>query len=515
LVKVIVDSAVYGSIQPSLDRYRMDVESSGFSVNITQTGLLSDMTPEGVRASLQQDQSQGLVGALLVGDVSEAWFEVEDHKFPTDMYYMDLDGIWFDLNNNGVYDARGGNFAPEIWVGRLKVSTIEGDQAALLNSYFNKNHAYRNGLFNIPWWRSLLYIDDLGTFNVKEAEASLSYVSPDRTVVADPSTTTTMDYRNRLADAVGFQWLYLMSHGEVGKHYLYVPVNGTPELEGTIYSSDYSIINPRILFYQFFTCAASRYTDQDYLTGSAVFTTQWGLAAIGSSDDMFTVSVDDFYRSLSEGKTLGASFKHWLSNVFKMYAKSHFSQERYQILCNALNLVGDPTLISTIENHDVAVTNLEVRLGNSTGVESLSFTVAVENHGEFPEQVKIEILYDYRTVFVLNVNLEIGERTSVTFSPLDSFQFIWGKHLTHCIEAKASITPGEFHASDNAQVALFDGRIIENPRLPQLSPLVYVLIANAVFGLGGWGFIRMIMSDRPAAFLYLKKVYRSLTKKHD
>ena len=57
LVKVIVDSAVYGSIQSSLDRYRMDVESLGFSVNITQTSLLSDMTPEGIRSCLQQDQS--------------------------------------------------------------------------------------------------------------------------------------------------------------------------------------------------------------------------------------------------------------------------------------------------------------------------------------------------------------------------------------------------------------------------------------------------------------------------
>ncbi len=153
-----------------------------------------------------------------------------------------------------------------------------------------------------------------------------------------------------------------------------------------------------------------------------MFATQWGLAAIGSSDAMFTVSVDDFYRSLSEGESFGASFKHWLGNVVKEYATSYLSGKRYQILCNAVNLIGDPTLMPIIEIHDVAVTNLEVSLSNSTGEESLFITATVENHGEFAEQVRIEILYDYRTVFVLNVALEIGERTTVTFSPLDSFQ---------------------------------------------------------------------------------------------
>jgi len=515
IVKVIVDSAVYGALEYSLERYGLDVENSGFSVNITQTNQLPDSTSMGIRACLQQAYGQGLVGALLVGDVSEAWFEVEDHKFPTDLYYMDLDGVWFDLDNNGIYDARGGDLTPEIWVGRLKASTAGEDQAALLNNYFNKNHAYRNGLFNIPWWRSLLYIDDPGTFNAKEAEASLSYVSPDRTVVADPSITNTTDYKNRLSDSQGYQWLYLMSHGGVGGHNLYVPIKGIPELEGTIYSSDYSEINPRILFYQFFTCSASRYTDQDYLAGAVVFKTQWGLGAIGSSDDIFTVSFDDFYRSLSEGKTLGASFKEWLGNAIKTHSMDYVSEKRYRILFNAINLVGDATLCPVIENHDVAITNLEAYSENSTGVESFFITVTVENHGEFAEYVKVEILYDFKSMCIFNMVLGIGERSSVTFSPLDSFQFIWGKHSIHHIEAKASTTSGEFHKSDNSQVVFFEGRIIEDPWMPQLSPVIYAVAANAVFALVGWGVIKLLMSDRPWVLVYLMKLFRFLARKSD
>jgi len=41
------------------------------------------------------------VGALLVGDIPEAWYEVGSTKFPTEVYYMDLNGTWVDINGNG------------------------------------------------------------------------------------------------------------------------------------------------------------------------------------------------------------------------------------------------------------------------------------------------------------------------------------------------------------------------------------------------------------------------------
>ena len=334
LLVVIVDSSIYNRIKSSLDQYAIDVENAGFSVNLTETNPLPDKTPSGIREYLKQARDENLVGAFLVGDVSEAHFKVGNHTFPTDVYYMDLDGDWFDLDSDGIYDARGGDFSPEIWVGRLKASTIDGDELSLVNNYFMKNHLYRTGLLTIPWWRSLIYIDDQGVFNAKEAEDSLSYVSTDRTLVTDPWTTNTTDYKNRLKDAQGYQWLYIMSHGQISSHDFYCPRNGTPELEGAIYSSDYRAIDPRIFFYQFISCLAARYTEQDYLAGSAVFSTTWGLAAIGSTDDMYTFSFADFYRALSEGKNLGTAFKLWLGRAIQGH-KMHYVSEHATKSCLA------------------------------------------------------------------------------------------------------------------------------------------------------------------------------------
>ena len=516
LVMVIVDSSIYDAIKPSLNQYSIDVEDSGFSVNVTETAKLTDKTPSGIRAHLQLARSQGLEGALLVGDVPEAWFKVEDHKFPTDMYYMDLDGSWFDLNRDGIFDARGGDLSPEIWVGRIKVSTLSGDQVSLINGYFVKNHAYRTGAMTIPWWRSLIYIDDEGgVSNRQDAVTSLGYVTTDETAVTDPRATNTTDYKNRLKDSRGYQWLYLMSHGQTGKHDFYVPEmkTGSPEYEGSIYSSDYEAINPRIVFYQFFTCSASRYTDQEYLAGSVVFRTSWGLAAIGSTDDIYSYSTDSFFRSLSDRESIGGAFRQWLGNAVSQHKFDYFTDSRYQILFNAVTIIGDPTLTSIIENHDVAVTSLEVSVENSSSVETLFITATAENHGEFTEKVSLEISYDSRRVFKVDLILPVGESSTVTFSPVDSYQFIWGTHTQHLVEAKVSIASGEFHLSDNVGTTYFEGKNIENPQPFQLPPLILAIIANVAFGLIGWSLLRQFMSERPRLLVYLTKMHKFITKR--
>jgi hypothetical protein len=513
---VIVDSSIYDAIKPSIRQYSTDVENSGFAVNITETAKLMDKTSSGIRACLQQARGAELEGALLVGDVPEAWFKVQDRKFPTDMFYMDLDGSWFDLDRDGVFDARGGDLSPEIWIGRIRASTVGGDQISLINGYFAKNHAYRTGAFTIPWWRSLIYIDDQGSISSRQdAETSLHHVTTDVAIVTDPQVTNTTDYKSRLRDPHGYQWLYLMSHGERGKHDFYVPEKRTssPEYEGSILSSDYKAIDPRIVFYQLFTCSASRYTDAEYLAGSIVFETSWGLAVLGSTDDMYSFSTNSFFRSLSEMESIGRAFKHWLGDAVSQHKLDYFTDLSYQILFNAVTIIGDPTLIPIIEYHDVAVTSIEVSMENSSGVEMLLISATAENHGEFTEEVSLEIFYDSRRVFRVDLTLPIGERSTVIFSPVDSYQFIWGMHTQHLVEARAGIALGEFHLGDNIGTAYFYGKNLENPQPFQLPPLILVIIANVVFGFIGWGVFRQLMSERPSLLVYLAKMHKFLTKK--
>ena len=514
LVTVIVDSSIYAAIESSLNQYAIDVENAGYAVNITETNQLLNNTPEGIRTYLQEALNYNLTGAVLVGDIPEAWYEVGDRKFPTDMYYMDLNGLWTDMDNNGIYDARGGDLLPEIWIGRIKVSTLGGDGVELITKYFDRNHRYRNGFLTVPWWRALLYIDDQGIQHVQDAKTSMSRVATDVTLVTDPKLTNATDYKGRLRDALGYQWLYLMSHGLVSNHTFLVPSKdrGGFEQGGTVYASDYRLIDPRVSFYHFFTCSAARYTDLNYLAGTVVFESSYGLLAIGATDNTYTFSFNDFYRALSEGASIGTAFKQWLSRAIEKYKFRLVSELNYQILFHATTLIGDPTLQLVRENHDITVTDLVVSTRNVSNQESLFIILTVENQGEFTETFELIVFYDSEVIFSLYITLKSGENITVTFSPKESFQYIWGTHSMHVIEAKVNNIPGEFDITDNAQFVYFEGKVLENPSPAYLSPIFFALAVNGIVATVVVGVFRMLVSDRPLLFVYLRKA-RSFIKR--
>ena len=183
LVIIIVNSSIQPSIQNSLDQYVLDLENEGYSVTIYAA---SGGTPNDLRAYLQGQLPNGLVGCLLVGDLPVPWYQVFDDfygypgsvlslyaEFPIDLYYMDLDGTWTDVYNaqgqakpDGIYDGHSdgsGDRYPEIWVGRLTTplgtAPVRQDEATLLQNYFRKNHAYRTGGIILSN-RALAYVDD-------------------------------------------------------------------------------------------------------------------------------------------------------------------------------------------------------------------------------------------------------------------------------------------------------------------------------------------------------------------
>ena len=501
LVCILVNSTIYADIEFSLNRYAVDVENSGFAVEIMETGQLLDRTPEGIRSYLQENLRHKLDGCLLVGDIPGALFEVGAKEFPTDLYYMDLDGLWTDLDNDMIYDEHSGDVAPEIWVGRLKVPDVAGDEASLLNDYFDKNHRYRIGTLTLPWWRGMIYIDDAGTNTNTEndAKSSLNKIYSDIVFVKDRATTNATDYKKRIDDPSGYQWMYLMCHGTHNNHTFMVP-SEEPETsneswfrwDGTVYSSDYRSINPRIFFYHFVVCSAALYSEPDYLAGSAVFGNDYGLLAVGSTETVSTLPVSGFYGSLSEGKWVGDAFREWSVELHERY--DYLQRQFY-----GLTLIGDPTLRLFHEAHDVAVTDITVSLSNVSGEDTLTVEVAVENQGDFNETFEVAIYYDFTSFDSTDVTLPAEAEATLTFSFTRLDRLILGYHA---VEAKASIALGELDTDDNSLLRTFQGRIVNLPvhqRNTFLSSVVNVMAALSVFigfGLFTLFFLKILMSER-------------------
>jgi hypothetical protein len=163
-VEIIVDAelAASGLIAQKLNRYVSDIVKQGYQPAVTEDSFEDAAALRSYLAS--QYASGGLGGAILIGDLPIAMYEYDGERFPCDLYFQDLDGVWEDSDNDSYLDKHTGDVIPEIWIGRLLTSKLtslhEGrTEASLLNDYFDKNHAYRTGQLSITP-RGLVYVDD-------------------------------------------------------------------------------------------------------------------------------------------------------------------------------------------------------------------------------------------------------------------------------------------------------------------------------------------------------------------
>lgn len=159
-LSILVNETLYPFISDSISQYLSDLESEGYQVFLQQ---VSGGTPAEIKLWIQSRYSLGSTGILFIGDITAAWAEVSGDQFPSDLFYMDLDGTWQDNNADGVYEvhtAGSGDMGPEVYVGRIYATTLEYDsEANMVNDYFTKAHAYRTGNLTQPW-RGLEYVEE-------------------------------------------------------------------------------------------------------------------------------------------------------------------------------------------------------------------------------------------------------------------------------------------------------------------------------------------------------------------
>ncbi|MBN2599919.1 MAG: hypothetical protein JXA75_05205, partial [Candidatus Thermoplasmatota archaeon] len=136
---ILVDETLYPTISTSLAQYLVDLDLEGYTVVVQQ---VSGGTPEEIKAWVQGRYADGYQGILFIGDITAAWAEVSGDQFPSDLFYMDLDGTWEDTNADGVYEvhqAGTGDMGPELYVGRIYATTLNYDsEANMVNEYFTK-----------------------------------------------------------------------------------------------------------------------------------------------------------------------------------------------------------------------------------------------------------------------------------------------------------------------------------------------------------------------------------------
>jgi hypothetical protein len=376
-VAVLVPDSQLDALKPYLDRYIKDLIETGVASNRSVLVSGNWTKPDEVRTALQNlSSSIGISGSVLVGNIPAAWYEMESQwdegkppeheEFPTDLFYMDLDGIWADKDSDGRFDERTGNITPELWVGRIKPPlTGEADEILLIQQYFDKNHAYRVGNLTFAE-RALVYVDDDWSFWANSTAEAVGEAYSNYTLVTDRSTTCRTDYLNRLAQ--GWSLVHVKCHewNDSISHCFKIPNATDPSqsaFEDTPICGDTDIqtLDAPVFLYNLFICSAARFTEENYLGGWYVFAPTYGLAAVGSTKVGGMQWNQEFYRQLGENRTIGTAFKEWF------IASGDFDPKWYY----GMVILGDPTLVLRAKgvfskitdlNHDGKINILDISI---------------------------------------------------------------------------------------------------------------------------------------------------------
>ena len=211
---ILINEDIYWQIGDALAQYIADLLLEGYWIVETTT---NGGTPEDIKAWLQEQYSFGVTGVLFVGDIPAAWAEVSGDQFPSDLFYMDLDGTWNDANNDGVYEshtAGAGDMGPEVYVGRIYATTLTYDtEVDMVKDYFAKAHAYRIGQLTQPW-RGLEYVEE----DWFDMDVNLDTVYSENVTRYDFGFfTTAEDYLNQMD--LGQHFVQVCVHSYSGGHY--------------------------------------------------------------------------------------------------------------------------------------------------------------------------------------------------------------------------------------------------------------------------------------------------------
>ncbi len=334
---VLVNHDLYPAVKKSVDQYVRDVAYEGYFASVYR---VKGGTPAELRTFIKR-RRKGLVGVLMIGNLPTAWFEMDDDfynqhsEFPCDLYYMDLDGTWVDDDNDGKFSGHPSGVEPEIWVGRLWTPTNNGNDAALINDYFKRNHAYRKGNFGYSN-QALTYVDDDWS-GFGDCAFDLMFPTTNIEVITDPATTDGDRYKAEINQQRA--WAQVCAHSSPNGHSFATPAGA--EWVPNTYLRD--VNSPNAYFYNLFACSNARFTQSDYMAGWYLFDKQGtsmcnGLAAVGSTKTGSMLAFENFYGPMASGKVIGDAYVDW----WKGFGSQHELGERRWYY--GMVLLGDPTL---------------------------------------------------------------------------------------------------------------------------------------------------------------------------
>ena len=343
---VIFEAGLTDSLEAGmLDQWIGDIALQGLEVEVVE---ITYTEPEEIREYLTGLWNDGLEGGVLVGNLPVPWSLTDDNKtragemFPSDYFYMDLNGDWEDLwigypsemtpGTDGIYDTWSGDLGPEIYMGRMKLDNLTsvGDPTDMLNTYLQRNHEWRLNGDPGPL-TALCYVDNDWSYWGSGYATAMGYLYDDVVLVNQVDSTNGTDYlENRLPGE--YVWISPFVHSGPWSH-AWEPGPSTQW-------NQIIPAMPQARFYNLFACSNARFTTPRNMGSVYTFGTSTGLASVGSTKSGAMLSFGQFYFPLSLGDSMGEAYSEWWEYIA---AGGLTPSEEYWHL--GMVVLGDPTLI--------------------------------------------------------------------------------------------------------------------------------------------------------------------------
>jgi len=378
---VYVEQGLLSAIDVSLGTYVSDLTAEGYQVSVEEFSGTSDQ----LRSELQYEwTNNALEGALFVGDLPHLTFASEDNysstpvrvTYPHDLYFMDLDGSYvFNPGGLDEHTNGSGDVDPEIYVSRITTGNLGGitgqDEAALINRYFDKVHAYRIGDLSFEN-RGIVFADD----DWRHWGASqMTSLYGEVLAVNSLAETTKQGYLDTLQ--LDYESILECIHSSPTRHSVRVGTSGE-----SITSQEIVDANPRQGFYNMFNCSSARFTSSNHLAGAYVYGGDYGLNAVGTTKTGSMLAFGDFYGPQGQGDSVGQAFLQW----FQAHAAgTDTGPDSYVDWFYGMTMQGDPTLRPASMPGDRTGTHV-VELEAGQTVENIHFGSHAEiDFGDAPD----------------------------------------------------------------------------------------------------------------------------------
>ncbi|MBD3214709.1 MAG: hypothetical protein GF311_19010 [Candidatus Lokiarchaeota archaeon] len=330
-VRIYVNNTLYANLYSEIAQYQQDLENQGFNAEIINW---SDPVVENLKGDLINSQNSTFVGAVLIGKIPYANYEMGGAVFPCDLYLMDLDGVWGDLSGVvGAYDNHfggGGDVYPEIWIGRINPEKLNniGSHLQAYKDYFNRNHAYRDSSLYRPH-SALVYVDYDWTDSNAVWHDGVKKSYSNTTLIGVNATTNDIDYESRI-QSTRYELIHAMIHSTSTQHQFYSGGSSA----GITTNTEINALTTNPLFYNLYCCSACDFRVINNIGTQYLFSSN-SLCVIGSTKSGGMLMISYFYTPLGKGYSIGESFRQWWSNPL------HGPDDSYsQGLC----ILGDPLL---------------------------------------------------------------------------------------------------------------------------------------------------------------------------